>query len=174
VRAVDIRTPEPGDADALVDLWVALASGQQEYGSHLRAGPNRSRVRDVLARYAATDRLLVALAPSTATDTDSSSIADDADQETDIVGFVMFRIRADDYEVDRERGLVENLFVVPDCRGEGVGSDLLSAAEAQLRERGVEAISLEAMAENHAARRFYRRHGYEPHRVEFEKSLTDR
>jgi ribosomal protein S18 acetylase RimI-like enzyme len=183
VRAVDIRTPEPGDADALVDLWVALASGQQEYGSHLRAGPNRSRVRDVLARYAATDRLLVALAPSTATDTDSSSIADDTDsssiaddtdQETDIVGFVMFRIRADDYEVDRERGLVENLFVVPDCRGEGVGSDLLSAAEAQLRERGVEAISLEAMAENHAARRFYRRHGYEPHRVEFEKSLTDR
>ncbi len=159
----DIRGPEPRDAESLADLWVALARGQQDHGSHLQAEQNRSRVRDVLARYAATDRLLVADAPSTT-----------PAGETDIVGFVMFRIRADEYEVDCRRGLVENLYVVPDHRGRGIGSDLLSAAEQLLRERGVDVVSLEAMAQNNAARRFYRRHGYEPHRVEFEKSVEER
>jgi Acetyltransferases len=165
VTAADIRSPDPRDAESLADLWVALARGQQEHGSHLQAEPNRSRVRDVLVRYAATNRLLVADAPSTASD---------ADGESDVVGFVMFRIRADEYEVDCERGLVENLYVVPDHRGAGIGSDLLSAAEQLLRERGVDVVSLEAIAQNHDARRFYRRHGYEPHRVELERSLEER
>lgn len=161
MTAADIERPDPGEAEALADLWVALAGGQREHDSHLRAEANRTRVRELLARYAATERLLVARSSALATDPD----------ETDVVGFVMFRTRTDSYEIDRERGLVENLYVVPDCRDRGIGSALLSAAERQLHERGVETVSLEAMAPNHGARRFYRRHGYEPHRVEFEKSL---
>jgi len=160
VTAAEIRRPEPSEAGALADLWVALASGQQAHGSHLRAEQNRRRIRDVLARYAATDRLLVAHA---------SPVSADAGEGAALVGFVMFRRRTDDYEVDCERGLVENLYVVPDHRGEGIGSELLSVAEKRLQERGVETISVESMAQNRAARRFYRRHGYEPHRVEFEK-----
>lgn len=162
MTAAEIQQPKPGDADRLADLWVALARGQRDHGSHLRAEKNRRRVRDVLARYAVTDRLLVARDPS---------MAADAEDRTDPVGFVMFRVRTANYEVDCRRGLVENLYVVPDRRGEDIGSALLSGAEQQLRGRGVEAISLESMAQNGAARRFYRRQGYEPHRVEFEKSL---
>ena len=158
--AVEITGVDPTAAGELVDLWVPLARGQREYGSHLRAEANRTRVRELLARYAANDRLLVA-----------RSEADSADLETDTVGFVMFRTRSDRYEVDSSRGLVENLYVVPDCRGSGIGSALLSAAERRLGERGVETVSLEAMAANEDARRFYRRHGYESHRIEFEKSL---
>jgi len=30
-------------------------------------------------------------------------------------------------------------------------------------------VALETMADNEAARRFYRRHGYEPHRIELER-----
>jgi len=159
---IEVTSADPGAAGELVDLWVALARGQREYGSHLRAEENRTRVRELFARYAANNRLLVArVAP------------DRSDTETDTVGFAMFRTRADRYEVDCSRGLVENLYVVPDWRGSGVGSTLLSAAERRLRERGAETVSLEAMAANEDARRFYRRHGYEPHRVEFEKPLDD-
>jgi len=154
-RDAEIAEPSPSEADTVADLWVALAQGQRAHDSHLLAGQNRTRVRERLARYAATGQVLVARAPA-------------SESERRIVGFVMFVTRSDRYEVDCRRGLVENLYVVPDRRGEGIGSALLARAERRLRETGV--VSLEAMADNEAARRFYRRHGYEPHRVEFEKS----
>jgi Acetyltransferase, GNAT family len=156
-RDTEIAEASPSETDTIADLWVALARGQREHESHLLPEPNRTRVRERLARYAATGQLLVARSAA-------------GDRESRIVGFVTFVTRNDQYEVDCRRGLVENLYVVPDRRGEGVGSGLLSRAEQRLHEAGVDSISLEAMADNEAARRFYRRHGYEPHRVEFEKS----
>ncbi len=44
-------------------------------------------------------------------------------------------------------------------------------AEELLRQAGADILALEAMADNESARRFYRRHGYRPHRVELEKSM---
>lgn len=152
---VVVTGADPAEADLLADAWVSLALGQREHGSHLRAEANRTRVRELFARYSANDRLLVAR----------------PEADGDPVGFVMFRTRSGQYEVDCVRGLVENLYVAPDHRGAGIGSTLLAAAERRLRERGVEVVSLEAMAQNSAARRFYRRHGYETHRIGFEKSL---
>ena len=154
----EIVEPSPSEAATVADLWVALARGQRAHDSHLLAEPNRTRVREQLAQYAAARQLLVA-----------RSLA--GEHSPRIVGFVMFTTRTDPYEVDCQRGLVENLYVVPERRGEGVGSALLLQAEQQLREAGVDVISLEAMADNEAAQRFYRRHGYEPHRVELEKSV---
>lgn len=167
---IDVTTVEPSETDVLAEQWVALARGQREHGSHLEAEANRMRVREHLARYSASDQLLVARV-DVSLGGHKKGTEGGPDSETNIVGFVMFRVRSDRYETDRERGLVENLYVAPDWRGQGVGSELLAAAERRLRERGVEAISLEAMAANEAARRFYRRHGYDPHRVEFEKTL---
>jgi len=67
---------------------------------------------------------------------------------------------------------VSNLFVVPERRGEGIGSALLDAAEQALREAGAEVVALEALADNDRAREFYATHGYERHRVELTKSLS--
>jgi ribosomal protein S18 acetylase RimI-like enzyme len=178
VTEAEIEAADPAEAAAIAELWVALARGQREHDSHLLAGANSTRVRDMVARYAARERLVVARsedrtdAPA-GTDVARSEDRTETPAGTGVVGFVMFRTRSDQYEVDCERGLVENLYVVPECRGQGIGSALLSAAERRLRERGVDAISLEAMAANEPARRFYRRHGYEPHRVEFEKGVDD-
>lgn len=171
-NGVEITGVDPGAVEELVDLWVALARGQREHGSHLRAETNRTRVRELFARCAANNRLFVARLE---TDDRVRAGRGDTDgaRETDVVGFVMFRTRSDRYEVDCIRGLVENLYVVPEYRRSGIGSALLSAAESRLRERGVEILSLEAMADNEDARRFYRQHGYEPHRVEFEKRLDE-
>lgn len=156
VTGVEVTTADPGEVDSLAAQWVELARGQRDHGSHLRPEENRVRVRERFARHSASDELLVARPTA---------------GEAGVVGFVTFRVRSDRYETDRERGLVKNLYVVPDWRDRGVGSDLLAAAERRLRERGADVVSLEAMASNAAARRFYRRHGYEPHRVEFEKPV---
>lgn len=148
---------EPGrveDADAVADHWVELADTQREYGSHLLAGENREAIRDAFARHAVAGELVVAR-------TEDGSIA----------GFVTFGVESDGYREDVTRGVVENIFVVPDRRGEGIGSDLLAAAERRLAVAGADVLSLEAVADNEAALRFYRRHGYAPHRIELEKSV---
>lgn len=141
------------DVDAVTDLWVALAESQRDHGSTLLASGNRGAVREWVARSVVTGELL---------------IARDGDEP---IGFVGFALEHGGYERDQTLGTVSNLFVLPDRRGEGIGTDLLDAAERALREAGAETVTLEALAANERAREFYAAHGYEPHRVELQKSL---
>ena len=150
--AVTVERPPTEAADVVADMWVDLAADQRRHGSHLLAEPNRERVREAALRGIVTDSLLVAVDGGEA------------------VGFVTFERESGVYEQDATRGLVENVYVVPGRRGEGIGSALLSAAEDRLRERGCDAFFLEVLAANGGARRFYREAGYEPHRIQFERS----
>ena len=150
---VEIEPPEPGAVDALVDLWVALASDQRAHDSHVLPDENRAVVRDTLARHAVTGGIRVAR------------------RDGDIVGFVTFGIERGAYEQDETRGVVRNVYVDPEYRGRGIGGDLLEAAETALADAGATVVALEAMAGNDRARGFYRRRGYTPHRVQFEKPL---
>lgn len=147
-----IELAEAADAATVADLWVDLADEQRQYGSRLLPTENEAGIREEMARHAASENLLVA-------------------RDDRIVGFVAFSIERGTYERDASRGVVETLFVVPGRRDEGIGSDLLAGAERRLVDRGADAVALEAMADNTAARRFYRRRGYDRHRVTFEKSL---
>ncbi|UPW00448.1 GNAT family N-acetyltransferase [Halorussus gelatinilyticus] len=160
---VSIEVGTTADADAAADLWVELAEGQREYDSHLLPAENRQTLRESIAQHAVADELLVARA--------DESDADGESDDREIVGFVTVDIESSGYEQDAVRGVVRNIYVVPARRGEGVGSALLDAAETRLAEAGADAVSLDVMAENADARRFYRRHGYAPHRVELEKSV---
>ncbi|MFB6082072.1 MAG: GNAT family N-acetyltransferase [Halanaeroarchaeum sp.] len=143
------------DVDAVADRWVALVEDQREYGAHLRGESNRSRAVATLRQYVHADRLAVAR----------------ADASGAIVGFVMFYVERGMYDQDVERGVVENVFVDPDARGSGVGNALMTYAEGELAERGVDAIGLSVMAANERAVSFYRNRGYRPHRIELERDL---
>ncbi|EMA67609.1 GCN5-related N-acetyltransferase [Halorubrum aidingense JCM 13560] len=177
---VTIEPATVDDIDSVTDMWVALAAGQRRYGSTLLADDNRGAVREWAARAAVTGELLVARETAAADpgdgDTDDRGGAHDnspADpRDGDPIGFVGFGLDHGGYERDRTRGVVSNLFVAPERRGEGVGTALLCAAEDALREAGADAVALEALADNERARAFYADHGYEPHRVELTKSLS--
>jgi GNAT superfamily N-acetyltransferase len=56
--------------------------------------------------------------------------------------------------------VLDELYVVPDRRGEGVGSELLAAAESSVRARGGQLLEINVDAPDTGARRFYERHGY--------------
>ena len=56
--------------------------------------------------------------------------------------------------------LLDELYVAPELRGQGVGSTLLLAAEAMTRERGGELLEINVDGGDIDARRFYERHGY--------------
>lgn len=139
-------------ADDLTALWVDLADGQRSFGSHILPEENRSLARDAVLRHVVADELLVAT---------------EGDR---LLGFVMFTIESGEYAQDGTRGVIRNIYVRPEDRSQGVGTALLEAAEDALLDRGADWLSLEVMADNERARRFYRRHGYAPHRVTLEKS----
>ncbi len=149
-----IEAATSADIDRIADLWVELARDQRAHGSHLLPDENLDHIRDSVARHVIEDTLLVA-------------------RDSGIVGFVMFDLQTGVYEQAATRGIVQNVYVEPDHRDSGVGSALLDAAEDVLVERGAELLALEVMADNESARRLYRNRGYEPHRIELEKSVEN-
>jgi ribosomal protein S18 acetylase RimI-like enzyme len=152
---IDIEPATLDDVDVLVEAWVTLVREQRDHGSHVRAGPSREAIRESLGRRIVADDVLVARGGN------------------DVIGFVTLKIDRGPLELSATRGVVPYLFVAPERRDEGVGTELLDAAESRLDERGADVVSLEVMAANEDARRFYRRHGYDPHRVTMEKALSD-
>jgi ribosomal protein S18 acetylase RimI-like enzyme len=149
---VEIQAADTDDADAVVDMWLALADGQRQYGSHIPAEPNSTQIRESVLRHITGGNLLLARAE-------------------ELCGFAMFTVEQGSLEQDVTRGIVENLYVRPEHRGEGIGAELLARAEQRLDGRGVDTIALHVMAANERARRFYRAHGYAPQRLELEKSV---
>lgn len=153
---MDIEQATVADVDELVDCWVDLAAGQQQYGSRLEAEPNRKQATDTMARHVVMDGVLVAR---------------EASSGQPIRGFVMFHTDEGTYSQTEMTGEIANLYVRPDARNRGVGGELLAAAEAALAAEGVETVTLDVLADNDDARRFYGRQGYDPHRIELTKRI---
>ncbi|WP_435358237.1 GNAT family N-acetyltransferase [Haloarchaeobius sp. DFWS5] len=141
------------DLDTLADYWVDLAREQRPHGSYIRDVENHDMIRQNFAQHIVGDSVLVDRTPE------------------QIVGFVMFDLSTSDIELSATRGTIQNLFVLPEYRGAGRGAALLAAAEDALADRGVESVQLEVMAENEAAIDFYRREGYDEHRLVMEKRV---
>jgi ribosomal protein S18 acetylase RimI-like enzyme len=161
---VFVESPDIDAVARLGDCWVNLAREQRAHGSHLSAEANLAHITENIARAIAADSVRVARAE------DGDGIDADTDE---ILGFVMFSAGTEVLATDAVRGTIENLYVRPPYRNRGVGSDLLAAATTALESRGVDAITLDVLAANEAARRFYRRHGYEPHRVRMERPVEN-
>lgn len=151
--AVEIERVDPVDVDEIADLWVDLAASQRAHGSHILAEPNRNAVQQTLTRHAVAGSVYAAR------------------RGDDVVGFASVTLERERYESDVTRGIVHNVYVAPGFRDSGIGSSLLDAAEAALNDAGASTVTLDVMAANEPARRFYRRRGYLPHRVELEKSV---
>ena len=143
------------DLEAVADCWVALAREQREHGSHVLPEPNREAILETLAAHQFDGGLLVARL------------------EGELAGFATATVERGTFALDANRGVLSNLYVKPAFRSQGIGEALLEATEAFLADRDVEVVTLEAMADNEAARRFYRRHGYETYRVAMERPLAD-
>jgi GNAT superfamily N-acetyltransferase len=62
-------------------------------------------------------------------------------------------------------GELHQIFVAPSGRGTGVAAALLADAEQRLLAQGDRFVSLHCLIENHAAIRFYSRHGWIEHGI---------
>ncbi len=56
---------------------------------------------------------------------------------------------------------IDEFFVLPPHRGLGIGNQMLETAEAHFRIQGCTNVSLQLGRSNEAARKFYKRHGFD-------------
>ncbi len=75
------------------------------------------------------------------------------------VGVAVLTLRPNVWH-DGPVALLDELYVEPALRGQGIGTGLLKAAEALCRQRGSELLEINVDGEDTDARRFYERHGY--------------
>ena len=154
--SVRVNAAEMADVEAITALWVDLVTDQQQFGTHLAGRENRAAARSVVEQYVHADGVAVARR----TDSDGG-----------VLGFVMFHVEHGMYQQDARRGIVENVYVVPAARGDGIGSRLLEYAEDALAADGADVIALSVLADNERAQALYRNRGYRPHRIPMEKRV---
>ncbi len=74
------------------------------------------------------------------------------DEDGALAGFVVCEMRP-------SGPFVDNLHIAPERTGQGLGEALLGGLASELQAEGHDRLSLEVLAENHRARRFYARLG---------------
>ena len=88
-----------------------------------------------------------------------------AERDGDRVGYALCHLLEgpdDTWDTGDSLGEIETLVLGPDVRGNGVGSALMDAAEAELGRRGARDIMTAVMEGNNRIRDFYLRRGMQP------------
>jgi ribosomal protein S18 acetylase RimI-like enzyme len=78
------------------------------------------------------------------------------------IGYAFVHVRPGDddtWPVGRHMAELVSLAVAPEARGDGVGTALLDAVDAELERRGIHDLEVGVMAGNDRARAFYERRG---------------
>lgn len=98
-----------------------------------------------------------------------------AELEHELAGFVQVEMRsapAFAVFVQRLFAVVDNIGIRRDLRRQGIGSELMQAAESWAKDRGAQTIELNVYAFNRSAIDFYKALGYEPLSHRFTKNIT--
>jgi GNAT superfamily N-acetyltransferase len=137
VAALTVRPARPEDVPLLLELFGELA--EYEHLEHeLRA--TAEQLREALFGERPAAAALI------------------AERDDEALGYALFFPTFSSFLASTGVWL-EDLFVRPDSRGEGVGGALLSAVATQVRERGGERLEWAALDWNELALGFYRKIG---------------
>jgi ribosomal protein S18 acetylase RimI-like enzyme len=144
---VQVRPASAADARGIAE--VRVRTWQVAYRDILPA-----EFLDDLSVDASEDRFRERL--SAPTPDRSTWVAEAAGQ---VIGFVAAGVPRDE-GTHPLTGEVYAIYVMPDCWDNGIGWDLLTRAEGELRERGYAEAVLWVLADNQRARAFYERAGW--------------
>ena len=90
--------------------------------------------------------------------------------EGELVGFLWLVVCENTWTSERY-GYINNIFVSPRLRGQGLAGELMAQSDAFFRNRRIRRVRLTVTASNQEAVRLYERAGYEVTRWEMEKEL---
>ena len=129
--------------DAAAIAAVARESWTTDYPEIL----SRDTVEEGVEEWYSTDTI------GTEIDSDDA-VVPVAERDGEVVGFA--------HAVEDETGgTVLRIYVAPDRRGDGIGSDLLAHAREALADRGAGRLQAMVLADNEPGNEFYRRLGFE-------------
>ena len=158
---MEIQLARRADAPALADLFLGHIAAHTEYISHgeIQMGVGEGVIRDgaLEARPAADAREKWLRYIHAHLEDGTLAQVWKAVDEGRIVGFAVADIEEDG---DVPFGMVCDVLVREECRGQGVGDALLQSAIGWLRSRGIKDIYLESGKNNHAAHRFFEKRGF--------------
>jgi len=83
-------------------------------------------------------------------------------QEDEIIGYIILTLGFS-LEYRGQDAFIDEFYLRPHYRGQGIGTQTLAFAEDACRVLGVQALHLEVDFENPNAQRLYHRVGYQPH-----------
>ncbi|WP_123534474.1 GNAT family N-acetyltransferase [Halosimplex salinum] len=140
------------DLEVLTEYWYALATAMEPYDDLNEValdGP--ADAEDGLGRQLDRDDTTVYLL-----------VADGKR-----VGYLLLRTGEHPSRVRSEYADVVDLFVAPEHRGKGIGSEAIDAVKRTARDRGAEYVTVSCEWHNDGARRFYVDNGFEPKQVTY-------
>lgn len=100
---------------------------------------------------------------------DSLTLVAEVDEK--ITGYLVGYLRQSNSLRPVRMAELESMFVTLSERSRGVGQQLVGAFLEWSRERNAERVSVTAFASNEGAIRFYKRCGFEPHKLALERSV---
>jgi ribosomal protein S18 acetylase RimI-like enzyme len=143
--------------DRLRPLWLALHHHHQAVGGE-RLGPYVDDDTSWAARRALYEDFLA-----------GGGFALLAERAGALVGYAMVAIKTsteteldDTWQSGERVAEIETLVVLPEARGEGVGSALLDTIDAELARMGIADVLIAAFVTNTEAIRLYERRGFRP------------
>ena len=98
-------------------------------------------------------------------------VLDDGPSGGGTCGFLWLVVCLNSWTSERY-GYINNIYLMPDKRGQHLGEELLAHAEAWFKSRRVSKLRLTVTASNSAACHLYERVGYRTERLEMEKELS--
>jgi ribosomal protein S18 acetylase RimI-like enzyme len=145
-----IRRLDSAELDQLEPLWCTLRLHHAAVAPGF--GPPRERADSWGRRREEYERWLE----------EPGAFALVAERSNELLGYAMVHTRrgSPTWPLSEPAAELETLSVLPSERGQGIGSALLDAVQAELTANGIAALSLLVVAGNDEARRFYERHGF--------------
>jgi ribosomal protein S18 acetylase RimI-like enzyme len=154
---LEITRGGPDDIDSLEPLWVAV------HHAHQTAMPELAPYVDDEETWREHRPLYVTLFRQ------PDTFLFLARSNGDLVGYALGCVAAaaegwaaDTWRVGDRIGELESLSVLPDHRGEGIGSKLLDAVDEEFARLGVDDVVIGALPGNTGALKLYERRGFKP------------
>jgi ribosomal protein S18 acetylase RimI-like enzyme len=162
VPTINIVAAGTDRIDELVDFWLLLHAFQGALAAPIPGLPLRTN--------SDTGPMVQAQYLEWLSQPDSFAFLAEVDEKT--VGYIIGFVQDPSEIWDTGRiGHIDSFLVLPEMRGQGVGSLLMEAAYDHMRSVGVTTVGLDVFPNNEGARRFYDNEGFTPSLLHMYRSV---
>lgn len=141
---IEIRFAKEEDLDLLVSMWVDFMGGDFGISSNFKVTKSNIEKWKCMARISIVQKMVKVVEVS-----------------GKLAGFLLMNIGSPPFDTIYKCALILELYIIPEHRRKGYGTQLLRAGMNYLKILGYEIIALNVLSENEEALRFYEREGFE-------------